>query len=141
MVGPAVLCRPLPLLPSKARSGLRALPLLVTPILDFATVGPPKNNALGIDDDEFAGDKSWTLEFALGDLAFTAARAQVGAPSDRAGGDVLIAGNLHRFEFFPLLGDSDNLVKMARIMANPFAGVTNRIYHQIQITAAWLLGK
>jgi hypothetical protein len=102
--------------------------LLVFAKLDFAAIFPTENDALVINDDQLAGDEAWMDEFLFGDLAFALECAQTGSPGGGAGRDVVVPCNLNRFQFVTALINSNDLVKMARIVSDPFSRQMNPLF-------------
>src|SRR6266446_10739201 len=99
-------------LPAATGSGcLKTAPRSIVPAVFYAAAFfPSEDDPVGIDDGQGTRHKAGIAKFLLGDLSFALQGAQVGPPSDLAGGHVFVAGDLHRFGPVAVLGDLDDLV-------------------------------
>ncbi len=82
---------------------------------------PAEDDALGIHDFKLTANEARVLKIQFSDLPFAFHRFQIRSPGDRAGRDVFIARNFDGFHLLAALFDAYDFVKMARVMAYPFA--------------------
>jgi hypothetical protein len=97
------------------------LVLVVFSEFDFAAMFPTKYDSLRIHDHQFARNETRILKFQLGNLALAAHCSQIGAPGDCAGRDEVVSSDFNRLHLLLVLHDSDDFVKMPRVMSDPLA--------------------
>ena len=83
---------------------------------------PVENDAIGGEEFEVAWDKKGLGVALSSDLAFAEAGVGVNAPSDFAGGDVIVTGDFGGDPLFVDEIDPDDLFKVAAIVADPLTG-------------------
>jgi hypothetical protein len=88
---------------------------------NLAAMFPTEDDPLPIHDDQFARNETWILKFHLGDLALAAQCSKIGAPGDCARRDEIVSSDFNRLDLVLLLHDSDDFVKVPRVMSDPLA--------------------
>jgi len=97
------------------------LDLVVFSEFDFAAMFPTKHDPLRIHDNQFARNETRILIFQLGNLALAAHCSQVSPPRDCAGRHEIVPSDFNRLHLIRVLHDSDDFVKMPRVMSDPLA--------------------
>lgn len=95
--------------------------LIVAAVFHATEAFPGEDDTFGVEDGELAWDEAWVAEFCFGDLSFAAPGAHVGAPSDSAAGNMVIAGDFDSFEVVAALVNADDFIEMAGVITDPFA--------------------
>jgi hypothetical protein len=93
----------------------------VPAILDCTAFQPSKNDPVWVQDRQPSRYEPRIAKFLFSDLALSLAGRETGAPSDGAGGHVIVSRNLYSFNLIARLRDLDKLIVMAGVMPHPLA--------------------
>src|SRR5881409_328739 len=96
--------------------------LIVFAKFNLAAVLPGERDAFGTGNFQPARHEAGVAVLLLGHLAFACAGSHIGPERYRAARNVLVPRNLHCDDFLAQLGDLDDLIKVAAVMADPLAG-------------------